>query len=367
MAQFINSNKEYYWGDWYFKNHVMANNFDYKAHKKELSPYFEERGFKVSMMFSDYFSRLNGMHSDRYLSMDVYYFFVIPALNRYDFKDAYLDKNIYSLLFPDVKQPVTVVKNMHGHFYRQGQELSFDQAVDIVRQSSGELIIKPTVETCNGEGVEQLGDDLNADEIKALFEQYAINFIVQEKVKQHPELQRVNPTSLNSMRLYTYRRKDGTYAYLYPFAHMRFGGKGAIKDNVSQGGGTCLINEDGSVDDRVYRFKSMEVSSLKQETGVEHLVIPNYQGVIDTLVKMHQRLPYFDYVGWDVTVMPDGEPLLIEFNLVPSVEGPQMMAGPMFGPYLDEIIDRAREVESSRLQTFKKVFAKDNRFYLHMQ
>ena len=77
-------------------------------------------------------------------------------------------------------------------------------------------------------------------------------------------MQRVNPTSLNSMRLYTYRRLDGTYEFLYPFATLRFGGKGAIKDNVSQGGGTCLIHPDGLVDDRVYRFKSMDVSSLKQ-------------------------------------------------------------------------------------------------------
>lgn len=366
MSQFINSNKEFYWGDWYFKNHVMANDFDYKAHKKELSPYFEHRDFKVSMMFADYFSRLNGIESDRYLSMDVYYFYVIPALNRHDFKDAYLDKNIYSMLFPDVKQPVTVVKNMHGLFYVNGEEATLEQAVKAVCQSDKELIVKPTVETCNGEGVEQICG-LDADGVKALFQNYGFNFIVQEKVRQHPDLQQVNPTSLNSMRLYTYRRLDGTYAFLYPFAHMRFGGKGAIKDNVSQGGGTCLINADGTVDDRVYRFKNMVVSSLKRETGVENLIIPNYQGVIDTLLKMHRRLPYFDFVGWDVTVLPDGDPLLIEFNLVPSVEGPQMMAGPMFGDYLDEVIDRARQVECAKLQTYKKTFAKDARFYLHMQ
>jgi hypothetical protein len=366
MTQYINSNKEYHWGDWYFKNHVMPAEFNYKAHKKEMSPYYEDRGFKVSMMFDDYFSSLNGIHSDRYLSMDVYYFYVIPALNRHDFKDAYLDKNIYSELFPNVKQPVTIVKNIHGHYYRCGEEITQDQAIEAVCASDSQMIIKPTVETCNGEGVEQIRE-CDAASLKALFDQYAINFIVQEKVKQHPDLQQVNPTSLNSMRLYTYRRLDGSYEYLYPFAHMRFGGKGAIKDNVSQGGGTCLINADGSVDDKVFRFKNMEVSSLKQETGIEGLVVPHYDKVIETLLAMHRRLPYFDFVGWDVTVLPDGEPLLIEFNLVPSVEGPQMMAGPMFGTYLDEVIDRARQVECTRMQTFKKVFSKEMTFYLHMQ
>ena len=364
--QYINNNKEFFWGDWYFKSHVMPENFDYKAHKKELSAYYESRGFKVSMMFDDYFSHLNGIHSDRYLSMDVYYFYVIPALNRSDFKDAYLDKNIYSELFPTVKQPRAIIKNMHGVYYRDGEQITMEQAVDAVVNTSGELMIKPTVETCNGEGVEQIWNR-GPEAIRELFCHYAFNFIVQEKVRQHPALSQVNPTSLNSMRLYTYRHLDGSYEYLYPYAHLRFGGKGAIKDNVSQGGGTCLIDRNGVVDDKVFRFKHLEVSSLKQETGIENLVIPQYQRVIDTLIAMHKRLPYFDYVGWDVTVLPDGEPLLIEFNLAPSVEGPQMMAGPMFGDCLDEVLERATKVTRSKVQGYKKVYPKDSVYYLHMQ
>ena len=364
MAEYINTNKEFYWGDWYFKDHVMPPDFDYKARKKELSPYYAERGFKVSMMFADYFSRLSGVESDRYLSMDVYYFFVVPALNRYDFINAYIDKNIYSDLFPMVRQPLTVVKNMHGHFYREGQEISRDEAIEAVRSYQGEMMIKPTVETCNGDGVDQI-TDTSADSLNALFSRYDINFIVQEKARQHPELQRVNPTSLNSMRLYTYRTLEGKCEFLYPYSMLRFGGKGAVKDNTSKGGGTCLIDRDGHVDDRVFRFKHMEISSLKRETGVENLVVPCYHKVIDTLLAMHSKLPYFDYVGWDVTVDPDGEPLFIEFNLVPAIEGPQLMAGPIFAEHLDEVVERARQGQCSKVQTNKKVYPKGSVFYLH--
>ena len=364
MAEYINTNKEFYWGDWYFKDHVMPPDFDYKARKKELSPYYAERGFKVSMMFADYFSRLSGVESDRYLSMDVYYFFVVPALNRYDFINAYIDKNIYSDLFPMVRQPLTVVKNMHGHFYREGQEISRDEAIEAVRSYQGEMMIKPTVETCNGDGVDQI-TDTSADSLNALFSRYDINFIVQEKARQHPELQRVNPTSLNSMRLYTYRTLEGKCEFLYPYSMLRFGGKGAVKDNTSKGGGTCLIDRDGHVDDRVFRFKHMEISSLKRETGVENLVVPCYHKVIDTLLAMHSKLPYFDYVGWDVTVDPDGEPLFIEFNLVPAIEGPQLMAGPMFAEHLDEVVERARQGQCSKVQTNKKVYPKGSVFCLH--
>ena len=366
MAGYLNSNKEYYWGDWYFKDHVMPEGFNYKAHKKELSPYYEQRGFKVSMMFADYFSQLSGVVSDRYLSMDVYYFFVIPALNRYDFINAYLDKNIYSNLFPMVRQPLTVVKNMHGHFYCDGKEISLDKAVDCVMNYKGKMMIKPTVETCNGDGVDQLVD-VSPDAVRALFKRYNINFIVQEKARQHPDLQRVNPTSLNSMRLYTYRALDGHCEFLYPYSMLRFGGKGAVKDNTSKGGGTCLIDREGRVDDRVVRFQLMEISSLKRETGVETLVVPCYHKVVDKLLEMHSGLPYFDFVGWDVTVDPDGEPLFIEFNLVPAIEGPQIMAGPMFGEHLDEVVERARQCECSKAQTIKRIYPKHSVFYLHAQ
>lgn len=366
MAQYINSNKEFHWGDWYFKDHVMPPDFDYKAHKKELSPYFQERDFKVSMMFADYYSQLNGIHSDRYISMDVYYFYVLPALNRFDFINAYLDKNIYTELFPNVKQPQSVVKNMNGHYSHCGEEIQLLDAVSLIQQYGKEMIIKPTVDTCNGDGVAQIRD-LGTDELVALLKQYGHNFIVQEKVKQHPDIQRLNPTSLNSMRLFSYRKLDGTYEFLYPYSFIRYGNKGAIKDNVSQGGAMCRVGADGTVDDRAYRFKSMKVTSLAEETGVENLVIPHFDKVVETLLGMHKRLPYFDLVGWDMTVTADGEPLFIEFNLQPSIEGPQIQAGPMFAEHLDEVIERARQAECSKVQSLKKVFPSDSVFYLHAQ
>lgn len=366
MAHFINTNKEYYWGDWYFKDHVMDPMFDYKAHKKELSPYYEQRGFKVSMMFADYYSQLSGIQSDRYISMDVYYFFVLPALNRFDFLSAYLDKNIYNELFPDVNQPATVIKNMNGHFYYRGEEIDLSQAIRLVHDFSYDMIIKPTVDTCNGDGVAQI-IDLDSSSLLQLFQEYSYNFIVQEKVVQHPDIQRVNKTSLNSMRLFSYRRRDGSYQFLYPYSFLRFGNKGAIKDNVSKGGGMCRVNANGLVDDKVYRFKDLKVSSLKLETGVEHLVIPNFEKVVSTVLMMHKRLPYFDLVGWDFTVLPNGEPLFIEFNLQPSIEAPQMLAGPMFENDLDEVIEQATKVKCTRIQSYLKVFEKDMHFYLHMQ
>ena len=140
MENFINIKQEIRWGDWYFRDHVADPSFDYKAHKKECSEYYRKRGFFASMMFSDFYSRVSGVESDRYMPMDVYFFYALPCLNRWDLRLAYTDKNLYSTLFPDVKQPETVIKNINGIFFdSDGKAVSFENAVKIAKNSGGQL------------------------------------------------------------------------------------------------------------------------------------------------------------------------------------------------------------------------------------
>ena len=52
---------------------------------KRLSPYFSAYGYKVPLSYGEAYAKWTGIASDRYMSMDVYYQYAIPALNRYDF------------------------------------------------------------------------------------------------------------------------------------------------------------------------------------------------------------------------------------------------------------------------------------------
>ena len=56
-------------------------------------------------------------------------------------------------------------------------------------------------------------------------------------------------------------------------------------------------------------------------------------------------MPYFDFIGWDIGLCEDGEPVFVEYNVRPFVEGPQMACGPMFGELLDEVMDRVKNVK----------------------
>ena len=60
------------------------------------------------------------------------------------------------------------------------------------------------------------------------------NCLIEEFIQQHPDMARLNPSSVNSIRIYTLRKRDGTPLILS--ASVRVGGKGAEVDNYHAGG-----------------------------------------------------------------------------------------------------------------------------------
>ena len=350
MQSFINTSKELFYGNRYFREHVAPDDFDCRVHKKELSPYYAQHGFKVSMMYNDYFSRLNGICSDRYMSMDLYYMYVLPCLNRRDMQRAYADKNAYSEIFAGTRQPECVVKNINGFFRDScGVQISKDKAIALCLGTEG-CIIKPTVETGDGVGVERF-DGSSEQGIDSFFSRYISDFTVQKRVRQHEKMALLNPSSLNSMRLMTYRALDGNINFLSGKTFLRVGGKGSCKDNVSAGGGMMHVDDDGKVSDIVVRYKTMELRSLKDDYGVEVFYVPNFEDAISLVLKLHEKMWYCDFCGWDIAIGEDGAPVFVEVNVVPACESVQQGSGPIFeGWILDEIMARLSCVKKSKTE-----------------
>lgn len=340
-------------GEEYFLEHVCPDG--YKKERGGRSEYYASYGFDVPLSYSNYYSRVNGIKSDHYMSTEVYYLYALPAMNRMSFASAYTDKNMFSTLFCGVRQPVTVVKNINGHYYSgDGTEIGCREAIELCVGEVGDCIIKPTVDSSEGKGVALLLHG-SVPQVEKVFKTYGKNFIVQKRLKQRESMARFNPTSLNTMRIYTYRSLDGRINLDRAF--VRFGGEGTVKDNVSAGGGLVPLNNDGVVGDEIFRFKQLEVGSLKKEKGIEHFEIEAFDKVVGFAIQLHQRMPHFDYIGWDIAVGEDGQPVFIEFNVVPFIEGPQLACGPMFGVYLDEVMGRIKNVQRQKREYWVNVFS----------
>ena len=81
-------------------------------------------------------------------------------------------------------------------------------------------------------------------------------------------------------------------------------------------------------------------------TPIEGYQIPCVHKVLNLVKEMHLRLPYFNLIGWDMSVDKDGKPTLIEWNSAPQLS--QVGHGPAFGDLTEEIIDSAMRRENTR-------------------
>lgn len=319
-------------------------------------PYFKKYGFKVSEAFAAVYEKANGISSDRYIPASLYFYYISPFLLNMNLTLSYVDKNNYPRLFPNVKQPETLFHNINRKFYNclGGGILVID---DVIKTLAGtnQFIIKPAIESGRGRDVAFIQDYISETSIADLLKKYDSDYIIQLVVKQHHTLSLLNPTSLNTCRVYTYL-PVGSSEYVVLGAAVRFGGKGAYRDNACTGGGFCKVHKDGRIDDRICQYRFIGRRSLKAEKNLTDLYFPSFDKVIDTCLNLHKQLPYMDLVGWDIAIDEDGNPVLIELNQYPDCEFIQLFNGPMFGEYTDDLLTAISKSETKYVTVAKRHF-----------
>ena len=333
-------------GNEIFKNIIMDPCFPWEKYAKGNIPYFQQYGYNVPKIESEYYSLASGIKSDYYVPYTLWQYFIYPYLNRAEWRYAYSDKNMFDRILDinnlkneiDVSTPETIVRNMNGLFYIQNRITDFKGAVDAIVNYPNDMIIKPSVETYGGHGVAIIDcSKINSNYISEILQQYKVNYIVQNKVVQHQNLESFNKSSVNTIRVTTYRDFKGHIKIIQTL--QRFGAKGKVYDNASSGGGFCAISKDGTYDKTIHHFHTLKTSFLDKSTPHK---VPYFEKIINICKYCHNQLPMFDIVAWDMTVSPDGHPYIIEYNFCPALEL-QMATGPLFSKEdLDEIMERIK-------------------------
>lgn len=324
-----------------------------KGQEADIKAYFKKHlGRDVPTYWHQYLYSRNGLYSEKYIPASIYNSSIIWSLNNFQFCLAYADKGFYDTLFPDVNRPQTYVKNVNGVFYDDNNHISQEEAV--IRCSNlKEAIIKPTVFGTWGEGVKLFHTDngfvpeMNMS-VADLFSHYKNSFIIQNKLEQHPDLARLNPTSVNTIRVMSYM-KDNEVIILY--AIIRIGRMGQVVDNETAGGIKADIDlQTGRIKGVAYGSPT-EKNMPQTDSGavLDGYLIPSFPQVLDFVKDLHYRLPYFRIVGWDITVDKSGKPVMIEWNR--QAELSQVAHGPAFGEYTEEILSKARTERNTRFDS----------------
>jgi len=180
-----------------------------------------------------------------------------------------------------------------------------------------------------GKGINKFKVSLIED-MDALYVELLKNemYIIEETVIQHEKMASLNPSSINTIRVYTVFNKESRKIYA-PFAFVRVG-RGGFVDNYHSGGMTSKVDIPTGKILFPCADRNNDVYETHPITGVSFVgfEIPMWEEVIDMCIHAAMKITKIGYVGWDVAITPDG-PLLIEGNTYPGYDIPQ---NPLFLP-----------------------------------
>lgn len=321
-----------------------------RAYRDVVLPYWEKYGYHPAKFWFELNCSREQRMEPRFIPSDLYYNELLPYINNLPFRYALQDKCSLDLRFPDVKQADTVCRRMAGVYYGPEMEvIDRETAAALCLARKAVLFIKPSLYTAAGTGIQAFTPSAcTPEKILDLFSRTGANFIVQEKIRQHPEMAKLNPDSVSTMRVVSLFLDDTVY-----IAHimMRVGPPGTTHVAVD-GGYSVEVLEDGRLYPRAYRDKGTWVCGREQGLYDDAVMIPGLEEIRETVRRLHPRLPYFKWIGWDFTVDEEGAPVMIEFNTSPGDDIQRVCGSPLFGEMTDRLLEdffHTRRMEDHQL------------------
>lgn len=149
-------------------------------------------------------------------------------------------------------------------------------------------------------------------------------YIIQDRVIQHDEINKINPYCVNTIRIVTVADKKKNVHVFAKF--LRVGTGQGVKDNRATGGYGISINEQGVLSN--FAISHNDFITAHPDTGFIFggFQIPYWDDVVKLVITMHSYLSDIESIGWDVAITPNG-PVLIEGNDNWEISGPQDMEG----------------------------------------
>ena len=307
-----------------------------KEYERIILPYWKKYNYKPAKYWYQIFCDADKKVDPRYIPDDLYYGEMIPYFSNSQFRRFGEDKCYHDVWFPDVTRPETICKNIAGVYYDADMKpITFEQAVELASSYKQESLIKPSIDSGEGRLIKFFTPaSATKKRIEKSFREIGANFIMQAAVKQHPTLAKLNPSSLNTIRVVSFFFEGKVHILS---CILRVGAPNSKVDNVGAGGFACPVLEDGRLKAKAVNRKAQWVT--ENSTGVKFadIKIPEFDKVIETVRFAHKRLAHFKLIGWDMTVDTQSQPVLIEYNTCPGAN--QVSCGPTFGDLTDRVLD----------------------------
>lgn len=330
---------------------------------EHLNIWKKTKAVKVNSYWFKLYSFVSGIQSANYIPENVYYSEVEPRLNNHIFSISSTDKSLYSRYKILSNYYIgLVLTNRDGSFYDSNDSfvsLITDEKLFDILNTYEKLIIKPTIDSGGGKGIKialkvcgtwKVDNELLS--ISYLNGYFKENFIIQEYIKQHHFFRTFNNTSLNTIRVFTYRSViDNRVHVLHNI--LRVGKKGSYVDNQAAGGVSCKIRENGTLNSFcIDKFGNK--STVINSVALENQKVPFIEEIKQIAIKIAQEFYYSRALGFDFCVNEKNEIKIIEVNNKNNeINFFQMNGDALFREHTEEIINYCSKTSKSFSFDFK--------------
>lgn len=361
--------KKTYLMEWFavLKKRNLYKNIKWtKDEKKAFNDYWVSAyGRRISPRWHKLYQSINGVFNIEYFPDILFSTNLELKLNPFLLCEQLQVKAFPELLFGNtyrdnqfvVRTPTTYALGYGDCVYDSNRRVTNLVELASTLKDLGPCIIKPVKDSSSGRGFKNLnfvsGIDINTGKtIKAIFEDYSGNFILQEKLHNCEAVKLLYSNALNTIRIITYIC-DGR-VYHCPLS-MRIGSGGGEVDNIHAGGIVIGLSDEGVLKERAFKLgycNSNVTYAAHPDSGIafKGYQIPNINRVITAAHQMHGRLPGVGIISWDFILDENEYPVIIETNLLgQSVWFTQVVNGcSMFGINTGKMIEYCSKMGNNK-------------------
>lgn len=179
--------------------------------------------------------------------------------------------------------------------------------------------------------------------IENAISQRKADFVIQEYLYESDELKQFNPSSVNTIRIQSLYL-NGKWSAVTVI--LRFGGEGSEVDNACSGGFAVGIHADGRLYEYGFDYKMNRTDHIGNIV-FKQTKLSFIPALLKHIEEAHiKQYPICKYIGWDMIIDKDGNPVYIEINSCQNGHITfQLSYGPTFGDRTQEVIDYCRTKE----------------------
>ena len=315
------------------ENYIVKNVRAYPVLREKFMAYMKgvknlPEGFRENKLFHDYL-KVRRNNPEKRVSQSEYMIFGFYNLSTGEQKKYLTDVEATRLMRPYnndsepyLKSKATFLKNFTRFIHRGWlyvPKASYEEFCDFLHKYRT-IALKPQYSSW-GIGFFKLTEEefASKEDPKEFYQKLCEGrYLAEEFVQSCKELAAFHPSSLNTLRVITFRNGDRFEGF---GGGLRVGNNGLCVDNAHGGGIFCEIDPESGkiITDGLDEYSNSYVTHPMTGVPFKGMQIPRWKEVVELCKEASKELPCLRVVGWDVAILEDGTLELIEGNHSPGM------------------------------------------------